>query len=280
MNVDAQRVAALRKEIFLTGYSASIAHLASAYSIVEMLYALYMKGVLRYDPKNPEWPERDRLILSKGHGSLALYVALYMAGFFDLTMLRSFAKPGSVLGGEPCTPRIPGVEASTGSLGHGLSIGVGMALARKIDGSDSKTYVILGDGECEEGSVWEAVMAAATFKLENLVVLLDNNRIQKMGPVESIMGIGDWRGRWESFGWSAERANGHDVDALCRVLTAPVVPGCPRVIIADTVKGKGVSIMENQPSWHWKLPNRRELKVIVQDLAITVEELEQCKKPT
>jgi transketolase len=280
LNEDAHKLAAMRKEIFLTGYSASIAHLASAYSIVEMLYALYMKGVLRHDPKNPLWPGRDRLILSKGHGSLALYTALQMAGFFDLATLRSFSKPGSALGGEPCTPRIPGVEASTGSLGHGLSIGVGMALAHKIDGSDSKTYVILGDGECEEGSIWEAVMAAAAFKLENLVVLLDNNRIQKMGPVQSIMGIDDWRTRWEAFGWSADPVDGHDVDALCRALTTPAAPGRPRVVIANTVKGKGVSIMENQPSWHWKLPNRRELKTIVQELSITGEELEQCKKPT
>ncbi len=280
MNGDELKAAALRKEIFLTGYSASIAHLASAYSLVEMLYALYMKGVMRCDPKNPEWPKRDRLILSKGHGSLALYAILNMAGFFDLATLRSFSKPGSILGGEPCTPHIPGVEASTGSLGHGLSIGVGMALVSKIDGSDSKTYVILGDGECEEGSVWEAVMSATAFGLENLVVLLDNNRIQKMGPVQAIMGIGDWRARWEAFGWSVDEVDGHDVDALCRVLTAAAVPGRPRVVIANTVKGKGVSIMENQPSWHWKLPNRRELKTIVQELMITEEELEQCRKPT
>jgi transketolase len=280
LNGDELKLFELRKEIFLTGYSASIAHLASAYSLVEMLYALYMKGVMRYDPKNPEWPERDRLILSKGHGSLALYAILNMVGFFDQSTLRSFAKPGSILGGEPCTPHIPGVEASTGSLGHGLSIGVGMALALKIDGSASKTYVILGDGECEEGSVWEAVMSAAAFGLENLVVLLDNNRIQKMGPVEAIMGIRDWRARWEAFGWSVDEVDGHDVDALCRALTAPAVQGRPRVVIANTVKGKGVSIMENQPSWHWKLPNRRELKTIVQELKITEEELAQCRKPT
>lgn len=171
------------------------------------------------------------------------------------------------------------MEASTGSLGHGLSIGVGMAIANKIDGRDSKTYVILGDGECEEGSVWEAVMSAAAFGLENLVVLLDNNRIQKMGSVAAIMGIGDWRSRWEAFGWSVDEVDGHEVDALCRTLTAPAAKGRPRVVIANTVKGKGVTIMENQPSWHWKLPNRRELKVIVQELMITGEELEQCRKP-
>lgn len=276
MDNDSARIAQLRKDIFLTGYSAGVAHLASAFSLAEIMYALYCKNMLRFNAEDPSWDGRDKLILSKGHGSLALYAGLCMAGFFDKETLLSFCKPGSALGGEPCIPDIPGVEASTGSLGHGLSIGVGMALAAKIDNSDSKTFVILGDGECQEGSVWEAVMSAASFNLDKLTVILDNNRLQKMGTVSDIMKIDSWCSRWESFGWTATEIDGHNLDEICDCL-AETSAG-PRVIIAHTVKGKGVSLMENNAGWHWRLPSKRELKVFTAELGISEEELLQCKK--
>ena len=268
----------LRKKIFLTGYSASIAHLASAFSIVEILYVLYLKNILKYNPKNPEQEDRDLFILSKGHGSLALYVTLCEAGFFDEKTLNGFSKPDSYLGGEPCIPHIPGVEASTGSLGHGLSIGTGMALAKKLDKKDNKIYVLLGDGECEEGTVWEAAMFASHYNLNNLVAIIDNNKLQKMDTLEKVMGINSWKNVFESINWEIREVDGHDVEQLEKVLKEPNNSGKPLLIIANTVKGKGVSIVENNPKWHWKLPNKKELKVFMKELNISEEEIELCKK--
>lgn len=269
----------IRKKIFLTANSASIAHIASAFSIVEILYALYLKKVLKYDSKNPNWYERDLFILSKGHGSLALYTILCKAGFFDEEILKTFSKPGSYLGGEPCVPNIPGVEASTGSLGHGLSVGCGMALAKKLDGKSNKVYVLLGDGECEEGTIWEAAMFAAHYKLDNLVAIIDNNKLQKMDTLEKVMGIKSWKDIFLSFNWNVEEVDGHNVKNLHDILSKPNNTGKPLAIIANTIKGKGVSIVENNPKWHWRLPNKKELKIFMQELNISEEEIEQCKKP-
>lgn len=269
----------IRKKIFLTANSASIAHIASAFSIVEILYTLYSKKILRYDAKNPKWEDRDLFILSKGHGSLALYTMLCNTGFFGEDILKSFSKPGSYLGGEPCIPDIPGVEASTGSLGHGLSIGVGMALAKKIDNKDNKIYVLLGDGECEEGTIWEAVMSAAQYKLDNLVAIIDSNKLQKMDTLENVMGIKSWKDTFLSFNWNVEEVNGHDVNEIENALKENNKSNKPLAIIAHTIKGKGVSIVENNPRWHWKLPNKKELKVFMKELNISEEEIEQCKKP-
>lgn len=268
----------LRKMIFLTGYSASIAHLASAFSIVEILYVLYLKHVLKYNPKNSEQEDRDLFILSKGHGSLALYVTLCKAGFFDETILKGFSKPESYLGGEPCVPKIPGVEASTGSLGHGLSIGVGMAMAKKLDQKNNKVYVLLGDGECEEGTVWEAAMCAAHYNLNNLVAIIDNNKLQKMDTVEKVVGINSWKNIFASLNWEIREVDGHNVAELEKVLKQPNTSTKPLLIIANTIKGKGVSIVENNPKWHWKLPNKRELKVFMNELNISEEEILLCKK--
>lgn len=268
----------IRKKIFLTGYSVNVAHLASAFSLVEVLYSLYLNGHLNVDPKDLNNLDRDRLILSKGHGSLALYVMLQLAGFFDEKFLESFCKMGSVLGGEPCVPYIPGVEATTGSLGHGLSIGVGMALANKMDERKAKTYVILGDGECEEGAVWEGFMFAAKEKLDNLVVVIDCNEVQKMGSVKEVMGINNWRERLEDFGWDVIDVDGHDLKALDRVFEKLNMTGKPQAILAHTIKGKGVSIVENDPRWHWRLPNKRELKTFMAELNITEEEVAKCRK--
>lgn len=269
----------LRKNIFLTAYCGGIGHLASAYSIVEIIYTLYMKGILSYDPLNPNWEDRDRLIVSKGHASLAIYNVLSMAGFFPKEELWTFCRPGSRLGGESNPIEIPGIEAATGSLGHGLSLGVGMALAKKIDKKNSKVFVILGDGECQEGTIWEAVMSASSFKLDNLTVILDYNRIQKMGFVNEIMGIESWDSKWKAFGWHVDEMDGHNIDEIYKCITAKGEKGKPRVIIAHTIKGKGVSIMENAPSWHWRMPNKRETKIFMQELNISEEELMKCKKP-
>jgi len=268
----------LRKKIFLTAYSANIAHIASAFSIVEILYTLYLRKVLKYNSKKPNEEYRDLFILSKGHGSLALYTILCEAGFFDEETLRGFSKPGSYLGGEPCVPNIPGIEASTGSLGHGLSIGVGMALAKKMDNKDNKVYVLLGDGECQEGTIWEAVMFAAHHKLNNLVVIIDNNKLQKMDTVEKVMGIQSWKEAFLSFKWNVREVDGHNVDELERVFKEPNDQEKPLLIIANTVKGKGVSIIENNPKWHWKLPNKKELKVFMNELNISKEEITICKE--
>lgn len=278
MNEDSKILYELRRKIFLTGYSASNAHFPSAYSILEILYTLYCKKIMYYNPQIPNLKNRDRLILSKGHGSLALYCVLNHIGFFQDDVLRSFAKPNSVLGGEP-TIEIPGVDASTGSLGHGLSIGVGMALALKSDNSEAKVFVILGDGECQEGSVWEAIMSAAKFELDNLIVILDYNKLQKMGSVIDIMGIDNWRGLFWNFGWNVNEVDGHNVEELSKALLQKSESKKPRVIIADTVKGKGISIMESVPNWHWKLPNKKELRVIMEELNLSEEEVELCRKP-
>lgn len=268
----------IRKSIFLTSYGSNTGHIASAFSCVEILYALYQKKVLRYDVKNTEWEERDRFVLSKGHGSLALYCILCKAGFFDEKELQSFCKKDSYLGGEPDAMKISGVEASTGSLGHGLSYGLGMALAYKMSGKKNKVYVVVGDGECQEGTIWEAAISAVKFKLDNLIVILDHNKIQKMGTVEDISGVVSWEEKWRSFGWEIRNVNGHNVQEIVTALRNIEENGSPHLIIADTIKGKGVSIMENNSIWHFKQPSKKELKVIMKELQITDEEIEQCKR--
>lgn len=267
----------IRKEILLTALSASNAHLASAYSIVELLYVLYEKKILKYDSNNPLDDKRDIFILSKGHGSLALYVILERCGFFDKKTLRSFAKPGSILGGEPTIPNISGIEATTGSLGHGLGIAIGMALSKKIDGLNEKIYCLVGDGELEEGSMWEGIMFASHYKLDNLVLILDNNKLQKMGKVEEVMGINNWALKFQSFGWNTKEIDGHNINEIEKSYQE-LAKDKPTVIIANTIKGKGVSFMEADPRWHWRLPNKKELKKLMEELEISEGEIEECKK--
>jgi transketolase len=279
---DRENTHKLRKNIFCAAYSYTgwLAHLASAFSVVELVYALYMKGILKYDPRDPAWDGRDYFIMSKGHASLAAYAILAMAKFFEEEELWTFCRPGARLGGEANMRIVPGVEASTGSLGHGFSFGVGIALANKMDGKNSQVYVLLGDGECEEGTIWEAVMSSVRYRLDNLTVILDFNKIQKMGPVKDTMSIESWESRWESFGWEIVKTDGHDIDSIMEAFGLPRKEEKPRLIIADTVKGKGVSIMENNPEWHFKMPNKRELKIVLAELGITEGELEKCRKHT
>ena len=265
----------LRKEIFITGYKGGMAHLASCYSSLEMIYALYLKGILRYDPENPRWKDRDRFILSKGHAGLALYTVMMKAGLIEEKVLDTYLQEESLIGGEPCMRDSAWVEATTGSLGHGLSMGLGIAMALKMDHSPAKVYVMLGDGECEEGTVWEAVMMAPAFGLDNLVAILDCNEIQKMDFVKKTIGETRWAQRWEAFGWEVKEIDGHDMEDFKRAVEEPVTSDKPRLLIAHTVKGKGISIMENNPNWHFKLPGRKELKVFKEELGISDSELER-----
>lgn len=274
---DEQILKKMRKRIFLMAYAAGIGHIASAYSCLEILYVLYQKGILNVSPEEVMERKRDKFILSKGHGSLALYNVLAMSGFITEEELMTFSMPGTRLGGEPNRLEMPGVEATTGSLGHGLSIGVGRALADKMDGNIAKTYVLIGDGESEEGSIWEAAMSAKKFCLGNLVGILDYNRIQKMGTVTDVMAINTWKDKWQSFGWQVHETDGHNVEKLQKCLRSISDEGKPHMVIANTVKGHGVSIMENDPGWHWRLPSRKELKIVVSELEITQEELDYAK---
>ncbi len=263
----------LKKRIFLTAYKAGAAHLASAFSVIDVLYVLYCKSILTYDLENPWMESRDRLIMSKGHASLALYVILNKIGMIRDEELESFCQPGSHLGGEPKMGAAPGIEASTGSLGHGLPFAVGVALACKMNGYNNKIYVVIGDGECQEGTIWEAVMAAVRFKLDNLVVIMDDNRLQAMDSVEEIMGISSWRDRWEAFGFEVEEINGHDLNEIETVLKRNNKCRKPRLIISHTIKGKGVSFMEGIPIWHYRMPNEEELEIVKKELGILEKEL-------
>lgn len=260
----------------MTGYKGGMAHLASCYSCVEMLYALYMMGILRYDVKDPKWKDRDRFILSKGHAGLALYSVLVMAGLITEEMLDTYLTENSVIGGEPCMRDCEWIEATTGSLGHGLSMGLGIAMALKMDKSPAKVYVMLGDGELEEGSVWEAAMTAPAFKASNLIAILDNNKIQKMDFVDKTIGDPEWEKKWQSFGWNVYKTDGHDLKAFSECVKGVDDSGDkPTLIIADTIKGKGVSLMENNPNWHFRLPGKKELRVFAQELGIDLSELEK-----
>lgn len=226
-------------------------HLASALSVVEILRVLYDK-VLRYDPKRPKWPERDRFILSKGHGCLALYAILADKGFFPAAELSQFCKFDGILGGHP-EPKAPGVEISTGSLGHGLPVGVGMAIHAKGQKPGHRVFVVVGDGECNEGTVWEAAMAASKHKLDNLVVMVDYNKQQSYGTTYEVLDLEPFADKWRAFGFGVRETDGHDVKSIEAALSGiPAVPGKPTAIICHTVKGRGISFTERDLKWHHK----------------------------
>ncbi|MBI3553543.1 MAG: transketolase [Elusimicrobia bacterium] len=227
-------------------------HVGSAFSLVEILLALYKGGVLRVDPKNPRWPDRDRLILSKGHGALALYPILADLGFFPKEELMKYCKRDGILGGHPEHHKIPGVEASTGALGHGLSIGIGMALAARMNGKDHRVFVIAGDGECDEGSIWEGALHAAKHKLDNLTVIVDYNKQQSYSDVAEVCPLEPFADKWKAFGFAVQEADMEHPERLLRLLREPQSKSLPRVIICHTVKGKGISFIERNLSWHHK----------------------------
>lgn len=226
-------------------------HLVSALSLVEILRVLF-DDVLRYDPLNPEWPDRDRFILSKGHGCLALYAILAEKGFFPKSELWKFCKKEGILGGHP-EVKVPGIEASTGSLGHGLSIGIGFALNSRFLKADYRTFVIIGDGESNEGSIWEAAMCASKHRLSSLTVIVDYNKHQSYGPTFEVQDMEPFLDKWRSFGFSATEADGHNIESLQSALSnLPFEPNKPSVLICHTVKGKGIECLENNLSWHHK----------------------------
>jgi transketolase len=226
-------------------------HIAPALSCADIISALYF-SVLRLDPGNPLWEDRDRFILSKGHGCAAHYAVLAEKGFFPLEVLDTFCQLDSILGGHPDRLKVPGVEASTGSLGHGLPIGVGMAIAGKVDGRVYRVFVLLGDGETNEGAVWEGAMAASHYKLDNLIAIIDRNRLQVDGWTEDVMNPEPLADKWRSFGWCVQEINGHDMNQIVDALhIATATRERPAVIIAKTVKGKGVSFMESSVDWHY-----------------------------
>jgi transketolase len=226
-------------------------HVGSSMSLIEIVRVLY-DDVLRFRADDPAWEGRDRFILSKGHGCLALYAVLADKGFFPASDLDGFCRHDSNLGGHPEYGKVPGVEASTGALGHGLSIGIGMALAARLKRRDTRVFVVMGDGETNEGSVWEAAMCAAKHRLDSLTAIVDYNKLQSYGPTEEVQPLEPLADKWRSFGFSVLEADGHDVAALRRALSANHFDGRPLALICHTVKGKGIAFAEHQAAWHHK----------------------------
>jgi transketolase len=262
----------IRKLIFKTICNAGGGHLPTCLSMTDLLAVLYYE-VLRIDSKDPKAPDRDRFILSKGHGGVALYAILADKGFFDMKHLSTHGKKGTILGGHPDMHKVPGIEASTGALGHGLSFGVGTALAAKKDATPSRTFVVIGDGECQEGSIWEAALFAAQAKLDNLTVIVDHNKLQAMGKLDEIVGLGSLASKWSAFGWAVTEIDGHDLDRIRGAFrNLPIEKGKPNCIIAHTVKGKGISFMENVPIWHYRQPKTEEMQIACDELGLQLIE--------
>jgi transketolase len=241
----------LRLDILDMTTKAGSGHPSSSFSSVEILTALYFGGVVRYRSDDPLWPSRDRLILSKGHAAPLLYAVLARAGYFERETLWTLRQVGSPVEGHPVQGRLPGIETTSGSLGKGLSVGVGHVLGGRLNGLDYRVYVLLGDGECEEGQIWEAAMAAAHFKADNLIAMVDYNKYQETGPISREMALEPLADKWRAFGWHVTEVDGHDIAALLQVLRAArEAKGKPSVIIAHTVKGKGVSFVESDYTFH------------------------------
>jgi transketolase len=256
----------MRIDIIRMIEAAGNGHPGGSLSVIDLLTVLYSK-FLRHDPKRPDWPDRDRLILSKGHACPALYTAMAYNGYFPREQLLTLRKMGSPLQGHPDRLRLPGVEFSTGSLGQGLSVALGMALAAKLDKKDYKTYCILGDGEMQEGQVWEALMAAPKFGLDNLIAVIDHNNGQIDGPVDKIMDIEPLSDKIAAFKWDVQAIDGHDFGQIEQAFKKAAAGAArPQMIIARTVKGKGVSFMEDDNNWHYKTPDDGELLRALREL--------------
>ena len=241
----------LRLDILEATTRAGSGHPSSSWSAVEVVATLFFGGVLRYRPDEPGWPERDRFIMSKGHAAPLLYAALAHAGYFDRAELNRLREVDSPVQGHPIQGLMPGVEATTGSFGQGLSVGLGHVLGGRLNQLDYRVYVLLGDGECEAGQVWEAAMAAAHFKADKLTAILDYNKYQETGPISREMGLEPLADKWRAFGWHVAEADGHDFDSLMAALDETRrVAGQPSIIIAHTVKGKGVSFVESDFTFH------------------------------
>ena len=267
MDDDLQDIAvSIRATVFRTIAKAGGGHFGGSLSVVEILTALYFK-VLRIDPHNPTMQERDRFILSKGHSGPALYVTLAYRGFFPREWLAELDTSGGRLPKHVDRFKVPGVDVSSGALGQGLSIGVGMSLAAKLDLSDTRVYVVMGDGECNSGQIWEAAMTAAKYHLDNLTAIVDRNHLQVDGPSDEVMPLEPFPDKWRSFGWNVISADGHSIPALLGAIEAAAnAKHIPTVIIAETTKGKGISFMENRYEWHSGSVSPEQLETGLADL--------------
>ncbi len=272
MNVDISELESvarrIRGKLVEMSHRSGAAHLGSSLSCVDILVALYWTA-LSIDPENPSHPGRDRFILSKGHAASALFATLAFKGFFLTEILDTFAEPGSCLEEHPGPGCAPGVEAATGSLGHGLSLGIGMALAGRIQEQLYRVFTLLSDGECNEGSVWEGAMFAAGQRLDNVLAIIDFNKWQATGRSCEVMALNPLQDKWRSFGWSVHEVDGHNIKALADVLSNfPDESGCPVAVVAHTVKGKGVSFMEDDNNWHYRIPNAQEVLEAKKELGL------------
>jgi transketolase len=255
-----------RKNVLRLMKASRMGHIGGALSAIDIITALYFK-IMRVDPQNPVWPQRDRFVLSAGHKCLALYATLAEKGFFSHEILDTYGALCSKLGGHPDMYKVPGVETNTGALGHGLSIAGGMAMGYKMDGLDAKVYVVMGDGELAEGSNWEAAAAASHHKLDNLLVFVDRNHLQISGPTVDVMSYEPLDKRWQAFGWSVREIDGHDMKQIVENATdIPFEKDKPSVIIADTVKSKGLSFAENKVDYHYWKATDEDLKIAEQEL--------------
>jgi transketolase len=258
----------LRFRTIRTSHLSGTPHLGSCLSCIDLLVYLYW-AVLRIDPRNPKDGARDRFILSKGHAAPALFQVLAERGFFAVEDLEQYGSEGSIFGEHPPAPKyLPGIEAATGSLGHGLPIGVGMALAARIRAADYRTFVVLSDGECNEGSVWEAALMAAAQKLQSLTIFVDYNKWQATGRSNEVLGIAPLSEKWKSFGWFVKEIDGHDFLAIEEAINERDALGRPKVIVAHTVKGRGISFMEDDNNWHYRIPSADEVRKAALELQI------------
>ncbi|HSJ23996.1 MAG TPA: transketolase [Longimicrobiales bacterium] len=262
------RARILRRHIVEMLHASASGHPGGSLSAVELVTALYFGGVLRHDPENPDWQDRDRFILSKGHGVPVQYAAMAESGYFPVSELRTLRRIDSRLQGHPVLGSLPGIEASTGSLGQGLSIGLGMALAGRLDRKDFRVFVLLGDGECQEGQIWEAAMAAGHHRPDNLIAIVDYNKFQLDGAIEDIIGLEPLAAKWQSMGWTTREIDGHDIEQVMDALAWATAAGEPACIIAHTVKGKGVSFMEGDNAYHGVAPTDDELGVALGELEV------------
>jgi len=250
----------LRRELFEMVMRQKKGHIPSSYSCADIMTALYYGGVLNYQEGNADYPDRDRVIVSKGHAAMVLYPILADIGYYDAAELQRFTEPGGLLG-MYADFRIPGIEGISGSLGHGVGMGAGFALAARQDGKSYRSFVLVGDGECYEGSIWESAMFAAHHKLDNLITIVDRNQLCILGRTEDLVELGDLEGKWRSFGWDAVSINGHDFGEISAALgRAGKTHGRPLAIIANTVKGKGISFMEGRSEWHNRMPDQSQIE--------------------
>lgn len=277
-NQELRRIARrFRRDILLTIFEAGSGHPGGSLSEIDILTTLYYR-ILRHNPENPTWLNRDRFILSKGHACPGLYTVLAHRGYFPIKDLSTFRKINSHLQGHAHTGT-PGVEMSSGSLGQGLSFAIGVALGCRVDGNNYRTYALLGDGECDEGQIWEAAMSASHYKVDTLTAIVDRNRIQNDRFTSEVMGLEPLAAKWKAFGWHVIQANGHSFPAMVRAFQkAQEIKGRPTVIIANTTKGKGISFMENNPGFHGKAPNKEQLVTAMHELGFGGPGLVQAMK--